>query len=109
MKSSMISDKKEVPITASEFNEKFLKNNASGIVIKNNRYCIEDKGKINDSDTNSMNNSKHSGSIEYSNKLKTPSDTTNYDDIYASYLSSAGQSMKKDKNGNILNDLISLI
>ena len=103
----MISDKNEVPITSYEFNEKFLKKNSSDIVIKNNRYCIDSRSKINDSDPNSMNNSKHSGSIEYSNKLQSPSDKRNYSDIYTNYLSSGN--IKIDKYGNKLNDFIPLI
>ena len=97
MKTS-VGDKKEIPITSNEFNEKFLAKNSSNIVVKNNRYYIEDRGKINDIEINYMTTSKQNGSIEYLNKLKTPSNTIHHNDIYGHRKTSSVTSFNKDKH-----------
>ena len=100
MKTSL-GDKKEMPITSNEFNEKFLAKNSANIVVKNNRYYIQDKGKINDIEINhmTMTTSKQNGSIEYLNKLKTPTDRMiPHHDIYGHRKTNSVISFKKDKH-----------
>ena len=92
----MMADKKEIPITSNEFNEKFLMKNSSSIVVKKNKYYIEDRGKIEDLDINLMTKSKQNRSIEYLNKLKIQSDTIHNNDILANYLSLGVEQSKKN-------------
>ena len=71
-----VSDKsrKELPITSVEYSEQFMKKNMQNIVVRNNRYYIEEKSKskINDSFSQS-NRGKQSNSniILNSSSMKT--------------------------------------
>ena len=106
----MMADKKETPITSNEFNEKFLMKNSSSIVVKNNKYYIEDRGKINDIDINLMTKSKPNRSIEYLNKLKLPANIIHNNDVFANYLSSGvEQSKKSSVTNNVKKDKYSNI